>query len=113
MTNKEKALVSKICKNVNSPLKPQIETVVASVLAMQTQLEDNHDDYLTQPLSIQVTVGTGETINRANPFVAEYRALFKDYVAALKSLKDLMAAETVVADLTALSKVKEKFKIAK
>lgn len=113
MTAKEKNLVDKICKNVDSPLKSQIETVVVSVLAMQIQLEENHDKFLKQPLSISVTVGTGEIINRANPFVSEYRALFKDYVAALKSLKELIAAEGVVADLSALTKVKEKFKIAK
>src|SRR5574344_893229 len=99
MTSKEKNLVDKICKNVSSPLKPQIETVVASVLAMQTQLEDSHDDYLTQPLSIQVPVGTGETVNRANPFVSEYRALFKDYVAALKSLKELIDDASVEEEI--------------
>ena len=113
MTNKEKNIVNKICKNVNSPLKPQIETVVASVLAMQTQLEDNHDEYLTQPLSIQVTVGTGETINRANPFVAEYRALFKDYAAALKSLKELIDDVSVEEEINTLSSIKDKIRIVK
>jgi len=113
MTESEKKLVEKICKNVNSPLKPQIETMVQVVLSLQKQLEDNYDKYLSQPLSISVTVGTGETINRANPFVQEYRALFKDYLAAIKQLKEIIDDVSVVEELDALSSVKERFKIAK
>lgn len=113
MTEREKKLVEKICKNVNSPLKPQIETMVQVVLSLQKQLEDNYDNYLSQPLSISVTVGTGETINRANPFVQEYRALFKDYLAAIKQLKEIIDDVSVVEELDALSSVKERFKIAK
>lgn len=113
MTVKEKNLVDKICKNVNSPLRSQIETVVESVLAMQTQLEDNHDEFLTQPLSIQVTVGTGETINRANPFVQEYRTLFKDYMNALVQLTKLIDDAGVEEEINALSSIKDKIRLVK
>lgn len=113
MTVKEKNLVDKICKNVNSPLKPQIETVVASVLAMQTQLEENHDEFLTQPLSISVTVGTGETINRVNPFVQEYRTLFKDYMNALVQLTKLIDDASVEEEINALSSIKDKIRLVK
>ena len=113
MTEKEKKFVEKVCKNVESPLRPQIETIVQVVLSLQTQLEENYDEYLTQPLSISVTVGTGETINRTNPFCTEYRALFKDYINAVKQLKELIDDVAVEEEITALSSVKEKFKIAK
>jgi hypothetical protein len=113
MTEKEKKFVEKVCKNIDSPLRPQIETIVQVVLSLQTQLEENYNEYLTQPLSISVTVGTGETISRANPFCAEYRALFKDYIAAVKQLKELIADVAVEEELTALASVKERFKIAK
>jgi len=113
MIAKEKNLVDKICKNVNSPLRSQIETVVESVLAMQTQLEDNHDEFLTQPLSIQVTVGTGEIINRANPFVQEYRTLFKDYMNALVQLTKLIDDVSVEEEINTLSSIKEKIRLVK
>lgn len=106
-------LVQKICKNVNSPLRPQIETMTKIVLSLQKQLDDNYARYLTEPLSLSVTVGTGETINRANPFCAEYRALFKDYVNSLKQLKELIDDVSVEEELNSLASIKDRFKIAK
>lgn len=113
MTDTEKKLVEKICKNVNSPLKKQIETIAAVTLSLQKQLEDNYADYLTQPLSISVVVGTGETVKRANPYVQEYRALFRDYISSVKQLAELIDDANAEEEINALVSIKDKFKIAK
>lgn len=113
MTKKEEQLVTKICQNADSVLRPQIETVAKSVLAMQTQLEENYNEYITQPLSIEVVKGDGEIISRANPYVQEYRALLKDYTSAIKQLQELTNGVKVEQEMNALVNMKEKFKIAK
>ena len=113
MTQQENELVKKICKNINSPLKPQIETLASVVISLQKTLEDNYDEFLEQPLSISVTVGTGELVNRSNPLVQEYRAVFKDYINAVKQLKEIIDDVGVEEELNALASAKERFKIAK
>lgn len=113
LTDLENDLVQKICKNVNSPLRPQIETMTRVVLSLQKQLDENYDKYLNQPLSLEVTVGTGEVINRANPFVQEYRALFKDYVNSLKQLKELIDDVSIEEEINSLASIKDRLKIAK
>ena len=57
----------KMCESVSEELKPQ-----AIVLAQE------------------VTVGTGETILRANPIVQEYRATVREYAQALEKLNSLI-----------------------
>lgn len=109
----EKELVTKICKNVNSSLKPQLETMTRVVLSLQRQLEENYPRYLSEPLSLNVVVGTGETINRANPFCIEFRALFKDYVNSLKQLKELIDDVSIEEEINSLTSIKDRFKIAK
>ncbi len=113
MTNDERELVEKICSNVNSPLRPQIETVVATTLALQKKLDDNYDEYLNQPMSLTVTVNTGEVIRRANPFVSEYRSTFKDYANALRDLKKLCEDVGIEEEISSLAKMKEKLNIGK
>ena len=36
--NKEEELVAKICKNIDSPLRAQIETMVKTIFALQKKL---------------------------------------------------------------------------
>lgn len=111
--NKEEELVAKICKNIDSPLKAQIETMVKTIFALQKKLEENYDEYLTQPISLNVTVGTGETVSRANQFVIEYRNIYKDYCRSLKELKELIDEVSIEEELNALSSIKERFKLVK
>lgn len=113
MTKEEKELVEKICKNVNSPLRPQIETVVKTILALQKKLEEHYDEYLEQPMSVVVTVGTGETVHRTNPFCAEYRSTLKDYIFTIQQLNKLVDDVSVEEEINALSSIKDKIRLVK
>lgn len=113
MAKKKINITESICKNVKSPLKLQIETMTNSLLALQKKLDDNYDEYLEQPLSTTTVVNTGSAVRRPNPFVQEYRATYRDYIAALKALKEITSESGNIQDIDTLVNAKERFKIAK
>ena len=113
MTKEEKILVEKICKNVQSEFRSQVETAVHTMLSLQKKLEDSYDEYSQQPLSLTMTLGTGEPVTRPNPFVSEYRALFKDYMNAIINLKNLIEDVSVEEEINTLANIKEKIHLVK
>lgn len=113
MNNEEREFVEKICKNVDSKLRSQVETVVQTVLVLQKKLDDNYEEYLDAPLSLNMTLGNGESTTRANPFVQEYRTLFKDYMNALVQLTKLIDDVSVEEEINTLSSIKEKIRLVK
>ena len=75
----------KMCESVSEELKPQAIVLAEAVLALQKKIKKQTPIYNRQPLAQEVTVGTGETILRANPIVQEYRATVREYAQALES----------------------------
>lgn len=101
----------KICKNVSPELKSQAVTLAAAVLAMQEKIESTIPEYKTMPLSQTVTVGTGETILRANPSIQEFRANVRDYASALADLKKILDEKKAPAEASAIEELRNRFKV--
>ena len=81
-----------------SDIESLIKTLTGAAVAMQDKIEQQTPLVEGMQLYQSVTVGTGETVMRANPQIQEYRALIRDYTQAVKSLKELTGGEVVSYD---------------
>ena len=88
------------------------ETLMRTILSLQKKLEANEKDFIEQPLMIAVEVGDGRIVPRANPFVQEYRAMVRDFAAALKAYKEI-TGDKDSAQVSSLDSIRSKFKVAK
>lgn len=99
-----------LCKS--GKLDEQIETLAEAVLAMQKKIKDQTGIYDKMPLAQQVTVGTGESMLRANPATQEFRATVRDYAQALDSLRRILDESNQNAETTgSLRQLQSKFKV--
>lgn len=85
-----KSKAEALCENLNPELRTQAMTLANAVITMQDKIEQQIPRYKTEPLDQPVTLGTGETVIRANPYVQEFRATVRDYSNALKNLKEIL-----------------------
>ena len=88
------------------------ETLIKAILSMQEKLIKNEKDFISAPLMIDVEMGDGRWVPRANPFVQEYRALVRDFSAALKIYREI-TAETESAEVSSLDSIRSILKVAK
>ena len=100
-----------ICKNVSTEIRPQAVALADAVIGMQKKIEQHLPELKGMPLSIEVTVGTGETVPRANPAIQEFRALVRDYSAALKNLRDIIGEGGISEEESSLDSLKSKIKV--
>ena len=101
-----------ICKNVAPELRSQAETLADAVLTLQAKIIQQIPIYESEPLSQEVTVGTGETVLRQNPMPVEFRATVRDYASTLRALKEITGVEDIT-EPTQIAELKSQFKIAK
>lgn len=104
-------LTERITAGVAPDLKAQAVTLADAVLAMQDKIESSIPEYKTMSLSQTVTVGTGETILRANPAAQEFRATVRDYAQALKSLNEILASGKPTTSASAVDDLRARFKV--
>lgn len=90
----------------------KLHTLEHAILAMRDKIEEQIPIFSNEPLSQEVTVGTGETMLRQNPNVSEFRALIRDYQQAIKAYNEL-AGNTEQEDVKVLDSLRERFKVAK
>jgi hypothetical protein len=83
-----------------------------AILSMQEKLIKNEKDFISAPLMIEVEMGDGRWVPRPNPFVQEYRALVRDFSAALKIYREI-TAETESAEVSSLDSIRSILKVAK
>ena len=83
-----------------------------AILSMQKKLEDNEKRFLEEPLRVWVKNANGIDVPKPNPFVQEYRALVRDFSAAIKAYKEI-TAETENAEVSSLDSIRARFKVAK
>ena len=86
------------------------ETLKTAILALQTKLQENEEEFTDAPLSIEVRMGDGRYVERANPVVQEYRAMVRDYASALKAYKEL-TNDQGDAEVDQLGDLRAKFKV--
>lgn len=97
-------------KHDDDKYKQTPETLRMSILAMQEKLIAERDEFVSAPLSIEVRMNDGRYVDRANPFTQEYRALVRDYSAALKTYKELTNAQDD-AEIDQLGDLRSRFKV--
>ena len=101
----------KMCKGISPALRPQALTLAQSLLTLQKKIEQQSPTYETEPFVQLVTVGTGETIMRSNPFVQEFRATVREYASTLKTFKELVDAKSKSAENSPLDNLKSRYNI--
>ncbi len=97
---------------MNASKDEKLHTLEHAILAMRDKIEEQIPIFSNEPLSQEVTVGTGETMLRQNPNVSEFRALIRDYQQAIKAYNEL-AGNTGQEDVKVLDSLRERFKVAK
>lgn len=100
-----------ICQDVAPGIKAQAVTLANAVLTMQEKIEQQIPIYKQMPLAQQVTVGTGETMLRANPATQEFRATVRDYAQALDSLNAILAENKTAPESSAIDDLRNRFKV--
>ena len=88
------------------------ETLMMTILSLKKKLEDNEKQFLEEPLMVWVEMNDGRDVPRANPFVQEYRAMVRDFAAAIKAYKDI-TGDKGTAQVSSLESIRSKFKVAK
>lgn len=88
------------------------ESLRKAILSMKRKIDKNKADFQEAPLTIEVTMGDGRTVVRGNPIVQEYRALTRDYAAAIKAYKEITGSQEVQED-NSLSDIRARLRVAK
>ena len=110
---KGKSKADELCSGVKPEIKEQAVTLANAIFAMQEKIEQQIPNYEQMELCQTVTVGTGETILRQNPAMQEFRATVKDYAAALNNLQDILSEHKAPTQISEMSELRKKFKVAK
>lgn len=98
-----------MCQNVAPDIKAQAVTLANAVLTMQEKIEQQIPVYKQMPLAQQVTVGTGESMLRANPMTQEFRATVRDYAQALNSLNEILDNNKTTTEPSAVDDLRSRF----
>ena len=88
------------------------ETLRKAILSMKRKIDKNRVEFQSAPLTYEAEMGDGRVIQRGNPFVQEYRALVKDYSAAIKTYKELTGNQDA-AEADPLDDIRSRFRVAK
>ena len=88
------------------------ETLMRAILSLQKKLEDNEARFQQEPLRVWVENSSGVEVPKPNPFVQEYRAMVRDFAAAIKAYKDI-TGEQESAQVSSLENLRARFKVAK
>ena len=97
-----------ICQGLPADIKPQAVTLANAVLTMQEKIEQQIPVYKDMPLAQQVTVGTGETMLRANPMTQEFRATVRDYAQSLKNLSEMLENNKTASEPSAVDDLRSR-----
>lgn len=82
----------KMCVGASEEIRPQAIALANAILVLEKKIEQQTPLYEKAPLAQKITVGTGETIMRANPLVQEYRATVKEYAQSLSKLQGMIGS---------------------
>jgi len=100
-----------MCEGVAPDIKAQAVTLANAVLVMQEKIETQIPIYKQMPLAQQVTVGTGESMLRANPATQEFRATVRDYATALNNLETILDSKKTAPETSPIDDLRQRFGI--
>lgn len=92
--------------------KAKLKTLEKAISTLREKIEEQIPIVAAASLSQEVTLGSGETVLRANPDVSEFRALVKDYTATCKAYREL-SGENTEKEKAVLADIRTRFKVAK
>ena len=109
MTRTEKALVAGIDQNMReqAAMVCKIEKVFRSKVKQLVPLFKE-----TEPTQT-VTNTQGEKVLKSNPAMQEFRAMCRDYCTIVKVQQDILANKTAPVEVTNISAIRQRLKIAK
>lgn len=87
------------------------ETLKKAIVAMKRKIDKNKSEFLAASLTVEVELGDGRIVERANPLVQEYRALVRDYATALKAYKDITDGK-IREEADQLGSLRSRFKVS-
>ena len=87
------------------------ETLKKAIVAMKRKIDKNKSGFLNADLTVEVELGDGRIVERANPLVQEYRALVRDYSTALKAYKEITEGK-IAQEEDALGSLRTRFKVS-
>ena len=87
------------------------ETLKKAILSMQRKITKNKKDFQDAPLTVEVELGDGRIVTRANPIVQEYRALVREYSQALKAYKEITDGK-IQEDTDQLTVLRSRFRVS-
>ena len=108
---KPKSKAEQICAGVPDSIREQTVTLANAVFTIQEKIEQQIPIYKQMPLAQQVKVGTGESMLRANPATQEFRAMVRDYAAALNSLNAVIENHAEPETVSSIEDLRAKFKV--
>ena len=88
------------------------DTLMKAILSLQEKLEANEEQFLSEPLRVWVTMTDGRDVPRVNPFVQEYRAMVRDFAAALKAYAEISESKEA-PEISSLDSIRSRFRVAK
>lgn len=96
----------------NKKYKDSPEILKRAIVTMRGKILEHEKEFIEAPLTIEVEMGDGRYVERANPLVQEYRSLIRDFSAALKAYKEL-TGEKDEPEINQLDNLRARFRVAK
>ena len=109
MTKTEKALAA----SMDQSLQEQAITVCKIERALRAKVMELIPVFKTLDAAQDVITTQGEKALKANPAMAENRAVFRDYCAVVKVQQDMLGKKSTSEELSALDGLRQKFKVVK
>lgn len=109
MTKAEKAMLS----GVDPVMKDQAVTVCRIERAFRAKVKELIPIFKEAEATQTVTNTQGEKVLKSNPAMQEIRATFRDYCTIVKVQQDILASKTAPVEVTSISALRSKLKIAK
>lgn len=101
----------KLCQQLPEDKRKLLQTLLTSANGMKEKLEQELPLLDEMPLSQTVTSTQGEQVQKANPWMSEFRGLVRDYSTILKSIDDLTKDYKEVPETTPLDEMRKRFRI--
>ena len=88
-----------------------MQTLDKAIEAMRNKIEEQIEVFKSAPLSQSVATVSGESMQRQNPDVSEFRALVKDYGQAIRTYNELSKDDRKDEGINNLDAIRSKFKV--
>lgn len=100
-------------KDIDPRMKEQAAMVWKIEKALRKKVKAVFPTFEEMPVAQAVTNTQGEQVLKANPAMAEIRAVMRDYVSIVKTQWDMIGDQPKQAEISQIDAIRERLKIAK